>query len=125
LIFPVELPTTGFIEEVNPGNCVKIDGKAIHWQSVPASDFFYTDLNSGPHKINSWKIENTHLGLGVSETAIFEPAQCNLWGRHYVISPEIFFKIKLQPGAILKWVRRFEFYSNKKSGSTKWLFRFL
>jgi hypothetical protein len=111
LKFPIKINTGNFIEEVNPNYCVEINNNQLSWKSTPESDFFYTDLNAGHNKINTWSIENTKAGVGVREFVNCVPAQCNVWGKSHVISPEIFINIKLNPRETMQWERKYEFYS--------------
>jgi hypothetical protein len=111
LKFPVPTDINILKEFVNPNHCIVLENNEISWNRAPESDFFLSDLNAGHGKINTWSLINTEAGTGLSETCNFTPAQCNVWGKGHVISPEIFVQVSLQPGETKEWERKYEFFA--------------
>lgn len=108
LEFPFKVEPTKFGENVNPGNVVDILGNEFRWKAVPKSDFFFSNLGK-PTEVKDyyWKLYNSQSKVFISEWVDVEPSHLNLWGKGYVVSPEIFVPIYLKSGEEMKWMRRY------------------
>lgn len=113
LKLPFELDTDSFKENVNPEQLVQFKSNQLSFSKTPEEVFFFSYLN-GTEKIQaSWKFENSKLNVGVEECGDFLTSKVNLWGWKHVISPELFFEIKLQRGESVSWSRTYDFYKLK------------
>ena len=57
-----------------------------------------------------WCLENKKDHVGIKESCDFIPLRVNLWGGMHVVSPEIFFELKVFPGNSISWKRNYEVY---------------
>jgi hypothetical protein len=98
------------IEAVNPGNAVILNTYSLNFNFAPERDFFYSPLTEFHSKTGEWEIVHDKIGVGMKEMTNFIPEMMNVWGLKHVISPELFIKIDLEPGQVLKWQRQYIFY---------------
>lgn len=96
-------------EAVNPDKCVKLLRHSISWETEPKGDFFFTDLNDQASPTQSWTIKNKAVGAAICETVDLPVKTFNLWGKHNVISPEMFVAINVAPHQKMSWTRMYEF----------------
>lgn len=108
LNFSFKLIPAGFIETVNPENKMVIESNFISFKSTPIQQFFFSNLSGGNFVNAGWELQNKTKRIRISETVNFETNKINLWGWQHVISPEVFFKIKIKPGESVEWMRIFE-----------------
>jgi hypothetical protein len=97
-------------EAVNPEDAVVLNANSVNFNFAPERDFFFSPLTEFHSKNGKWEITQDRVGVGMKEIADFIPEMMNLWGSKHVISPELFFKIDLEPGQKLKWQRQYQFY---------------
>ncbi len=55
-----------------------------------------------------WTLVHAGLGVSLSERGSFAPSAVHLWGWKDVISPEVFFPIRAEPGSAVEWERVYE-----------------
>lgn len=110
LKFPFEIKSELFGATVNPENKVEIGQNEITFNGTPGEPFFFSNL-SGNEKVNAtWELINTKNKIGISETGSFKTTKINLWGSTHVISPELFYDVKVEPGREIKWWRKYNVY---------------
>ena len=110
LKFPFELQPKLFDETVNPEQKVTIGKTNIQFQGTPKEPFFFSNLTGGESEDAGWTLVNRKSKIGVRETGDFKTSKVNLWGCEHVISPELFYKIKLKAGEATSWSRIFTFF---------------
>jgi len=101
---------TQMVEAVNPENVVILDSDTVKFDNTPQSPFFFSPLVRNIQACYNWSITHKKIGVGVSETVDFKPENVNLWGWKHVISPELFFSVKLETGEKTSWQRKFKFF---------------
>lgn len=57
----------------------------------------------------SWTLRHRTAGISVTGQVDFKPCRVACWGMEHVISPEIFFPIRLSPGESAAWSRQWTF----------------
>jgi hypothetical protein len=102
--------TSAMVESVNPENAVILNKEFLNFLFTPERDFFYSPLTEFGSKTGEWEIVHDKIGVGMKEITDFIPDMMNVWGGKHVISPELFIKIDLEPGQVLKWQRHYKFY---------------
>lgn len=107
LTFPFEIKPENFTESVNPEKKVCFNKNQIGFLSVPNEEFFFSNLSGGRMETAQWELTNHASGIAISESGNFQTDKVNLWGSKHVISPELFFKISLQPGESVQWQRTY------------------
>jgi len=55
----------------------------------------------------NWTLSDTVSGIHLSECGSFIPTAVNLWGSTSVISPEVFFGFRIEPGHTMTWERSY------------------
>jgi hypothetical protein len=100
---------SAMMEAVNPENAVILNTNSVSFNITPERDFFYSPLGEFHSKTGEWEIVHDNMGVGMKEITDFSPEMMNLWGMKHVISPELFIKIDLDPGQVLKWQRQYKF----------------
>lgn len=110
LNFPFELKPTKFTETVNPDMAVDIKNNKVTFNRSPNNQFFFSNLSGGQRVDATWELTNLKAKIGIREKSSFQTKKVNLWGWKHVISPELFFDIKVQPGQSLAWTRNYELF---------------
>ncbi|MEL7338977.1 MAG: hypothetical protein AAGM67_00720 [Bacteroidota bacterium] len=105
------LQPQAFDEVVNPQTIVQMGEKHLHFADTPKTPFFFSNLSAGAMVPASWELHNKQTGLILTETADFKTQKINLWGSGHVISPELFFAIRLESGQSVNWRRRYQLKS--------------
>jgi hypothetical protein len=108
LRFPFELKPEGFGERVNPEGLLTIGQREVTWKGTPKEAFFFSMLSGGEEVEATWELWNVASGMGISETGSFPTRKVNLWGCGHVISPELFFDIRLAPAQSVRWSRTYQ-----------------
>lgn len=90
---------------------LRIEGQSMSWNRTPESDFYIKVKGFDPLGSFSWELTNPTKGAGLREYNDFQIQQLAVWGRDYVISPEVFCEIKLPPGGTKCWTRTYEFFT--------------
>ncbi len=111
LNFPFDLKPKRFEETINSESAVSIGEKEITFNGTPNEPFFFSNLSGGKKVPATWELINETTKLGIREKASFETNKINLWGCKHVISPELFFDIRVAPGDSTKWTRSYEFFN--------------
>ena len=110
LKFPFKIKPDLFGEAVNPEEKVEIGQHEISFNNSPDEQFFFSNLSGNENVDASWELINTKSKIGISETASFKTTKVNLWGWKHVISPELFFNIKVLPDQTIKWSRTYNVF---------------
>ena len=110
LKFPFALHPALFDETVNSENKVKIGNDSISFNENPRKQFFFSNLTGGKELEAEWTLINLKANLGMKEIGSFKTDKINLWGWRHVISPELFFKISVDPKKTIEWSRKFEVF---------------
>jgi hypothetical protein len=110
LKFPFHLKPELFEGNVNPEGKVQIGRKEITFNDTPQEQFFFGNLSGSENVDATWEITSTKNKIGIRETGSFKTTRVNLWGSEHVISPELFFKILLQPGEKIEWSRTYDVF---------------
>jgi hypothetical protein len=110
LKFPFKIKPDLFGATVNPEEKVEIGQHEITFNNSPDEQFFFSNLSGNENVDASWELINTKSKIGISETASFKTTKVNLWGWKHVVSPELFFNIKVLPGQTLKWSRTYKVF---------------
>ena len=86
------------------------DGKSISFTKEPEGEFFLGgifDSKIEGEAVSSWSIKDTKTGLLIKEEDSFVPDAVNLWGHSKAISPEMFYRFKVDPQETVKWKRTY------------------
>jgi hypothetical protein len=110
LKFPFKLDKSVTEEYVNEENAIVFKDKRMKFEATPEQPFFFSHLEYDKELKGIWEITNDKYGVGVKETTDFVPCKINVWGWKHVISPELFYKVTLNPGQQISWQRKYEFY---------------
>ena len=57
-----------------------------------------------------WELTHDEEPVGMREISPFKPVGFAVWGVGHVISPEVFFGARLEPGQSVEWSRKWEFF---------------
>jgi hypothetical protein len=110
LRFPFELKPEVFGAVLNPKGSVEIHTHEIGFQEKPDSDFFFSTLSGGDAVEAKWELHNHTHNIGIKETGSFKTSSITLWGNQYVICPEIFIEITVEPNQSTQWSRTYKFF---------------
>lgn len=86
------------------------DGCSLQWDRVPEEWFMLTLHGGETLPTHWWELVHEPTGVGMRESGDFTISRFDLWGRSYVVSPEVFVRIRLEPGQARTWTRTFEFF---------------
>lgn len=109
LEFPFQVMPELFEETVNPEEKVYLGPHEITFNASPNEPFFFSNLSGSELVDAQWTLTHLENKIALSEHGSFKTDQVNLWGWKHVISPELFFKICIEPGQSKSWSRRFQF----------------
>jgi hypothetical protein len=104
------------LESVEPdytGQLLEIRPREVRWRSYPSRAFYCTFRPTPADAPYFWNLKHKPSGLCVRESGDFKAERIALWGNAHVISPEVFVKVKVEPGEFLFWSRKYEFYTNR------------
>jgi len=110
LKFPFPINPSLFDETLNSENKVEIGLDNITFNKTPEKQFFFSNLTGGKELEAEWALTNLKANLGIKEIGNFKTNKINLWGWGHVISPELFFKISVDPKKTIEWSRKFEVF---------------
>ena len=110
LKFPFQIDSTLFDETVNSENKVEIGSDNITFRETPKKQFFFSNLTGGKELQAEWMLTNLKTEVGIKEIGNFKTNKINLWGWGHVISPELFFKISVDPKKTIEWSRKFDVF---------------
>ncbi len=108
LKFPFDLKPALFEETVNPEQKVIVGQKEIQFNQTPMKDFFFSNLSGNEKVTAQWQLLHLKHKIALSERLNFPTDKINLWGWKHVISPELFYKINIQPSQSKQWTRYYE-----------------
>lgn len=107
LKFPFQIKPEQFGATVNPEDKVVISQNEITFNGIPNEQFFFSNLSGSKNIDASWELINTKSRIGISEKASFKTSKVNVWGWKHVISPELFFDLKVEPNQVVEWSRTY------------------
>jgi len=110
LKFPFEINPVQFDATVDPEGKVEVGQKEITFNATPDEQFFFSNLTGNQNRDAAWEILNTKSKIGISETGSFKTNKVNVWGWKHVISPELFFDIRVEPGHEIEWSRTYKIF---------------
>lgn len=110
LKFSFELKSELFEAIVNQDEKVEIGQNEITFNGTPGEPFFFSNLSGGKNVDATWELINTKNKIGISETGSFKTKKINLWGSTHVISPELFFDVRVDPGGKIEWSRKYSVF---------------
>ncbi|MEL6823230.1 MAG: hypothetical protein AAFP70_15830 [Calditrichota bacterium] len=110
LSFSFPLNTEKFDAIVNPENAINIGQQGFSFMGSPTEQFFFSNLTGSRSSPAKWELRDLKNKIGISETGSFQTSKVNLWGWKHVISPELFYRIELQPGQSAEWSRTYEVF---------------
>lgn len=102
-----------FDETVNTEQKVAIGSNRITFKDTPKEQFFFSNLSGGSKVKAEWKLTDLKTTIGIQEIGNFKTDKINLWGWEHVVSPELFFKISVNPDKSCVWSRSYSIYSVK------------
>ncbi len=110
LKFPFSINPSLFDETVNSEKKVEIGLDNITFNKTPKKQFFFSNLTGGKELQAEWMLTNLKANVGIKEIGNFKTDKINVWGWKHVISPELFFKISIDPKKTIEWSRKFEVF---------------
>ena len=110
LKFPFQINSSLFDETVNSENKVEIGLDNVTFNKTPEKQFFFSNLTGGKELQAEWILTNLKANVGIKEFGSFKTDKINLWGWKHVISPELFFKISIDPKETVEWSRKFDVF---------------
>ena len=113
LIFPFQIDINQCEEIVNPDQAVVINEQGVSFNSPPTQPFFFSKLSASRSVPASWHLIHRPSGVNVTEMGSFNAHKINLWGTRHVISPELFHRVDIAPGAQSHWTRTYRFWMSE------------
>lgn len=91
-------------------NIIKANNRSIGWEKTP-EDYFYHIIEGYTDNLPyQWELIYRPTGIGVREISCLKVSKLALWGHSHVVSPEVFVDIRINPGEVLEWTRKYEFF---------------
>lgn len=85
---------------------------SVTWVRKPTKSFYFRLPGfEGAEVPYLWELIHTPSGAGVRERSKFAVSGVAVWGEGHVISPEMFYEVKLAPGERKSWARIYEFFT--------------
>ena len=113
LRFPFDIDLGKCSEIVNLDNAVMINKNTVVFKHHPTQPFFFSELSSGQTAPAQWHLYHKPSQLHITETGDFSAHKVNLWGDSHVISPELFHRVDIAPGAQSHWTRTYRFWMSE------------
>lgn len=110
LSLPFAIQPDTFGETVNPEGKVEIGQKDFRFNGTPTDQFFFSKLSGGQKVKAIWELRHHGAKVGLRETGSFPTSLINLWGWKHVISPELFFELRVEAGEVCEWSRKYEVF---------------
>ena len=98
------------LEKCQIENKVEIGLDNVTFNKTPKKQFFFSNLTGGKELQAEWILTNLKANVGIKEFGSFKTDKINLWGWKHVISPELFFKISVDPKETVEWSRKFDVF---------------
>jgi hypothetical protein len=109
LSFPWKLDPAHFVETSNPDGILVPTGNRMDVVDQTDSQFYFGGLSEGVSPDDglcaSWTLSDSRRKISLSEKSPFIPSGVHVWGWTRVISPEVFFPFRVEPGATVSWER--------------------
>jgi hypothetical protein len=109
LSFPWKLDPTRFAEVKDPEGILRMGENRIDFIDQTDEQFYVGGISDGVTEADGlaarWTLSDASRKIGLTETGSFMPSAVHLWGWKRVISPELFFAFRLEPGNIVSWER--------------------
>jgi hypothetical protein len=110
LKFPFLIKPKLFGETFNPEEKVEIGKNEITFNNTPNDQFFFSNLSGNEQVEASWELINNKSNIGISEKGSFKTTKVNVWGWKHVVSPELFFEIRVEPNKTIEWSRTYKVF---------------
>ncbi len=110
LKFPFQIKPELFGATINPEGKIEIGQNKITFNSTPNEQFFFSNLSGNESVDAAWELINIKSKIGISEKASFKTAKINLWGWKHVISPELFFDLRVEANQVIEWNRTYNVF---------------
>lgn len=107
LTLPAPLSKKALAAWVDPENVMVLKDRQVRWTGTGEKDFFFS--HRAPPVSPTWTLTHQPTGVTVTETGDFPVSHFNLWGRAHVVSPELYRKLDVAPGAVVTWTRTWTF----------------
>ncbi len=118
LSFPRNLEPARFTETVNPDGILFVRENRVVIAGKTRKQFYLGGISAGTGDAvrgvdrdgarGEWTLSHAGLGVSLTERDSFAPSAVHLWGWKDVISPEVFFPIRAESGAVVVWERSYE-----------------
>ncbi len=110
LSFPWKLDVSNLRENVNTSDVMDFFEYGFSFKAKPTAEFFLGGVWQPMSNVESgataaWFLEDKASGIKLSETGSFPLYNCDVWGHGNVISPELFFRFRVEPGKTVEWSR--------------------
>lgn len=89
---------------------VTFQNSSIIWENTPDREYYHIIEGFQPDMPFQWELIHKPTGIGVRELSRLQTTKIAMWGRSYVVSPEVFVSIRLEPGQTTQWCREYEFF---------------
>ena len=115
LSFPWKIDTSRLVQITNPDEVLSIVDNRIDVVGQTEEQFQVGGLAEGVNESDglaaNWTLSDSTSELRLSERGSFIPTAVNVWGRQSVISPEMFFGFRIEPGDTTNWKRSYSLSS--------------
>lgn len=112
LSFPWKLDPARFVETNNPDGVLSFDENRIDVIGQTDNQFYIGGASEGVTEADglcaSWTLTDNRRKIMLSENGSFVPSGVHVWGWKSVISPEVFFPFRVEPGNLMTWERAYE-----------------
>jgi len=96
-----------------PESSVRVEGQRIIWTDDMEDDRTYHKTTREENILSCpeyrWTLKHRDSAASVSETTGFRPWRIVLWGIEHCICTEVYHKIDLEPGAVDRYIRTWQF----------------
>ncbi len=109
LSFPRKIDVSRLSQNKNPDRALSITENRLDIVGRTDREFYFGAVTAGATESDggapNWTFSDSVSGITLSERGSFTPSEVNVWGSGSVISPEVFFEFRLEPGAATTWER--------------------
>jgi hypothetical protein len=89
---------------------IQVDGNVLKLMEVPPQYIYATQSDCAGLQNVWWRLLHRPSGHGLRVCGSFPLQKFALWAKDYVISPECFIWIDMQPGETQTWQREYQFF---------------
>ena len=111
LSFPWKINTSCLVGVNDPDEVLSLVDNRINVVGPTEEQFQIGGLAEGVTEADglaaNWTLSDSVCGIRLSECGSFIPTAVNLWGCRSVISPEVFFGFRIEPGDTTAWERSY------------------